>query len=310
MRKTSAVLASLSLAAIALTGCSASATFAGAACDRTSHANGIENAVTVTGELGEAPDVTIYSPVENAESAYTDVIVGDGAPVVDDQQVMQLQMSIYSGSTGEQVFATTYESGTGSLSNIANWAAESPGMADVFECITGGSRVVASLTPEDFGAASASSVGLGADDRAIVVIDVLQTYLSKAEGALQFNDARGLPTVVRAPDGTPGVIIPDADAPTELVRQTLIKGDGAEVDETQALILNVTAVGWDDKKVQNTSWGTTPILDLQSTAPTVAEALVGETVGSQVLVVTPAADGASATAYVVDILGAVTTPEQ
>lgn len=41
-----------------------------------------------------------------------------------------------------------------------------------------------------------------------------------------------------------------------------------------------------------------------------AEQLVGATVGSQLLVVFPAAESAPATAIVVDILGAVTAPTQ
>jgi hypothetical protein len=306
VRKTSAVLATLSLAAIALTGCSASApTFAGASasCDRTSHADGIENAVTVTGDLGAEPDVTVYAPLKNETSAYADLITGDGAAVVTPQQVLGVTISIYDGTTGE--FITN----AGGLSTIEGWASQSPGLGEVLQCVTDGSRVVASLTAEDLGEASLSSLRLSADDRAVFVIDVTDVYLSKAEGTLQFNDARGVPTVVRAPDGTPGVIIPDADAPTSQVVQTLIKGDGEPLEATQTPIVNLTVVGW-DKSVISTTWGTTPSVDLATTAPAVAEALIGQPVGSQLLVVTPGADGADAVTYVVDILGAVTPSGQ
>ncbi|MFJ2369756.1 hypothetical protein [Microbacterium sp. NPDC087665] len=310
MRKTSAVLATLSLAVLALTGCTAAPTFDGAACDRSNDATGLRDAVTVEGGLGAKPDVSVVSPLHLKETAVTDLIAGDGRAVESGQQAIMLELSIYSGDTGKRVYETTYNPDQGQVSNIDYWATQSPGLADVLQCATAGSRVLAALTPEEFGEEALVGLGLEDDDNMVFVIDVLDVYLSKAEGALQFNDASGLPTVVRAPDGTPGVIIPDSDAPTEQVAQTLIKGDGDEVTTGQLPLVNVMAVGWDDKTVVTSTWGQGPTGDLASTAPTVAEALVGQTVGSQLLVVTPATDGAGAVAYVVDIVGAVTVPTQ
>lgn len=300
-------MATLSLAVLALTGCSSAPTFNGASCDRTTHSSGIEDAVTVKGDLGTEPKVTVYTPVKGTKTTYADTITGKGLPLVNGQQVMTAELSIFSGNTGDLVYATSYDKSTGNLSNIDTWSGQVPGLAKVLECVTGGSRVIASLTPKDFGAEQLSNFGLKADDHPVFVIDVVDTFRSRAEGALQFNDARGVPTVVRAPDGRPGVIIPDAAAPTSQVVQTLIEGDGDPLEKTQTPVVNVTAVNWDDKSVLNTTWGANPMLDLASSAPAVAEALVGKPVGSQILVVTPAANGAGAVAYVVDILGAVTT---
>jgi hypothetical protein len=176
VRKTSAVLASLSLAALALTGCSVTASSADASCDRDGHANGIDSAVTVTGDVGSEPEVEIFAPVRLTETSYADVV------------------------TGESTRAST----------IGSWATQSPGLADAMECATGGTRIVAGLTPEDFGEANLSGFGMGQDDIAVFVIDVVDAFLPKAEGTLQFNDAKGMPTVVRADDGTPGIIIPFA----------------------------------------------------------------------------------------------------
>lgn len=310
MRKTSAVLASLSLAVLALTGCTASSTSDGAACDRPADAKSLADAVTVEGDLGSEPEVEVFSPLHLKETSVTDVIQGDGRAVETGQQAIMLELSIFSGETGEQVYGTSYNPDQGQVSNIDYWATQSPGLSDVLECATQGSRLLAALTPEDFGKEALAGLGLEDDDNMVFVIDVLDVYLSKAEGALQFNDAQGLPTVVRAPDGTPGVIIPDSDAPTEQVAQTLIEGDGDEVTDGQVPLVNVMAVGWDDKTVVTSTWGQGPTADLASSAPSVADALVGKPVGSQLLVVTPAADGAGAVAYVVDILGAVTIPTQ
>ena len=310
MRKSSAVLATLSLAVLALTGCTAAPTYDGASCDRTDSGHGIDQSVTVTGEVGAQPDVTIFSPLHVKETSFTDVVKGDGRAIENEQQPLTLELSIYSGKTGKQLYATQYDPANGQLANVSIWAQTSPGLGTVLQCATGGSRVVAALTPEDFGAKNLESFNLGKDDDVIFVIDVLDVMLAHAEGTPQFNDAQGMPTVVRAPDGTPGVIIPDNDAPTSQVTQTLIDGEGEKLGKDQVPILNVLAVSWDDRSVISNTWGQVPNTDLKSSNPAVAESLVGARVGSQVLVVTPAAKDGSATVYVVDVLGAVTPPSQ
>ncbi|MFJ4225065.1 hypothetical protein [Microbacterium sp. NPDC089695] len=306
MRKTSAVLATLSLAALALSGCAAAPSFAGDSCDRAGSGDAVSNAVTVTGDFGAKPDVEVFAPAKFPETSFEDVVVGTGLPLIDETQVMTTELSIYSATTGELVFQSPYSDDSESLSNIATLAPQFPGLASVLECATGGSRVIAGVPADGVAEDTRSGLGLEEGDAAIVVVDLLKVYPSKAEGALQFNDARNMPTVVRAPDGTPGVIIPDTDAPKKIVTQTLIKGDGAEVEADQTPLVNLTVVGWDDHEVKTTTWGANPNLDLASTSPDVAKELVGKTVGSQVLVVTPASDSGPALAYVIDILGAVT----
>lgn len=307
MRKTSAVLATLSLAVLALTGCTAAPTFDGAACDRSGGSSGLADAVTVDGDLGAKPDVSIFSPLHLEKSAFTDVIVGDGRAVESARQPMLLELSLYSGDSGEFVTETTYDPSATQVSTIANWSAQFPGLSDALECATGGSRIVSALTPDDAPGAQ-EAFGLDADDNMVFVIDVLDVFLPKAEGALQFNDARGMPTVVRAPDGTPGVIIPDTAAPTSQAVQTLIAGDGEKLVEGQTPVVNFTALNWDDKKIVRTTWGDAVSLDLPQIAPPIAEALIGQTVGSQVLVVAPKTEQTEAMVFVVDILGAGPVP--
>ncbi len=312
MRKTSAALATLSLAVLALTGCAAAPTFSGASCDRTASASGIGEAVTVEGELGEEPEVEVFSPVHVKKTSFTDLTTGDGRAVVTGQQAMNLELSIYSGETGKQVFATGYDpKAAAPAMSIDDWAERSPGLGDVLKCVTAESRVLAALTPEDFGQANLEGLGLADDDTAIFVIDVVDVFLPKAEGALQFNDARGLPTVVRAADGTPGIIIPDTAAPEKQTVQTLIKGDGEPLTAEQTPLVNFTAIGWDDKQILQTTWGDKPSAQLRDIAAPVADALIGQPVGSQVMVVLPAAgEGSPAIAVVVDVLGVTAAPTQ
>lgn len=303
MRKTSAVLASLSLAVLALTGCTASASSDGAACDRGGD-DKILNIADVSGDLGSLPDVSVFGPVKTDKTSFADVTVGDGLALGSDFQPVVLDIAFYGGDSGKKLYQSEFNGDGSRVHSIDYWAQRSAGLSGVLECATEGSRVLAVLTPEDFGEQNVEAFGLAKDETIVAVVDVLDVMPSKATGALQFNDASGLPTVVRAPDGTPGIIVPDVPAPTKTVTQTLIKGDGPKVKEGDAVVSNIMSVGWDDKKVTTNTRGTEASI---SAAP---EQLIGATVGSQVLVVFPEADGSPSTVVVVDILGAVTAPTQ
>ncbi|WP_210425894.1 hypothetical protein, partial [Salmonella enterica] len=139
---------------------------------------------------GSEPEVEIFAPVRLTETSYADAVTGDGRALVDDAQPLIAQISIYNGATGEQIFQTTYDEEDTRPSTIGSWATQSPGLADVLECATGGTRIVAGLTPEDFGEANLGGFGMGEDDIAVFVIDIVDAFLPKAEGTLQFNDAQ------------------------------------------------------------------------------------------------------------------------
>ncbi|MFC4139372.1 MULTISPECIES: hypothetical protein [unclassified Microbacterium] len=293
MRKTSAALAALALSAVALTGCSAAPTFAGATCDRTGSANGIDEDVSVTGELGSQPKVSLVGPLQTKEVSFFDAEVGDGDPLVDPNQVFVGAFAMYSGKTGEMIQNVGFD-GQGQLFTISTIEQGLPDLKlnKALECATGGSRVVV--------AAPASKSG----DSVIAVFDIESAMLSRAEGTDVFNSARGIPSVVRAPDGRPGIIIPDGKAPTKTVSETLIAGEGDKVGDDQPFFA-YTAVGWNDRKVAESTWGALPEADLSKLPKQVADAVKAANVGSQILVVVPGEGDAQAVAYVVDILGSV-----
>jgi peptidylprolyl isomerase len=304
VRKTSAVLATLSLAVLALTGCSVPSSSSAATCDRDGVSDSILNVADVSGEVGESPDVEVFGPVDVKESAFADAIVGEGRAVSTPFQPLVLDIAFYAGDSGEKIYASEFNGDLSRVHSSDYWVQRSPGLTDVLDCATAGSRIVAVLTPEDFGPQNVEGFGLAKDEDVVAVIDILDVHLARATGALQFNDAKGMPTVVRAADGTPGVIIPDSAAPKKSVTQTLIKGDGAEVKAGDTVFTNVMAVNWDDGTVATNTWGA------EASSGAAAQELIGATVGSQLLVVLPGAEGASATAIVVDILGIAPAPAQ
>lgn len=307
MRKTSAALATLSLAVVALTGCTAAPASDGAACDRTGSTNGIADIAHITGDVGTAPEVELFTPVGVTESGFDDVLVGDGRALTSPTQKAIVEFGLFDGTTGEAVGTTAFDEESAQLVTIDYWTQRVPTFGAALECATEGSRIVVSLSPEEF--------GLGEDTPGVAVIDVVKVFPSRAEGTLQYNDAAGMPTVVRASDGRPGVIIPDSAAPIDLTVQTLIKGEGEKVEADDTVLVNYTGLTWDDKTVFDSSWDAGAVnFDLANLIEGFAQGLVGSTVGSQVLLVIPPELGYgeqgsgtipadSTLVFVVDILG-------
>lgn len=313
MRKISAVLAVLGLTAVGLVGCSASGS---ADCTRpVSGDPAVLSHATVTGDPDSAPTIDLYTPFRATETAFEDIETGTGTPITSDAQLIAIDLTLIDGSTGKSIAATNYDGDLSQVNSVGRWTQIIPGFADALQCASAGSRIAIALAPGDVESETAASLSMDEDTSAFAVVDVRKVYLGKADGANQYNASLGLPTVVRAPDGRPGVIIPDADAPTDLVVQTIKKGDGAEVTGEQPVRVHYTGLTWADRTVFQTTWDGDPAsLTLDAVVPGLADALEGATVGSQLLVVIPpdqgygdAAQGAipadSTLVFVVDILG-------
>jgi len=285
VRKTAAALITLGLAALALAGCSAGPSFGGKACPTQPTSSGLKGAVTVEGDFGSEPKVKVDTPTKVPKLTVDDLIVGTGTPITAASQPFTANVVVYDGATGQRI---------GASSDVGTLTAQSKEFAAAVQCATAGSRLLVGFPAGTF--AEAATVG---------IIDVQKVFLPHAEGSLQYNDALGLPTVVRAPDGRPGIIIPDAKKPATQVVQTLIRGAGPKVKKTDGVRVQYTSVDWDTRKVVNSTW------DSQSAVISAAAGIEGQTVGSQVLLIVPPAgastgtsgDGNGTQAIVVDILG-------
>lgn len=297
MLRIPAVIAVLGLSALTLAACaSAPGT---ASCDRVDSDSSIFDVVHASGGFG-TPETTLNAPVNVDKTTFTDETVGDGRRVTSDAQDVFFSVSIVDGASGKAVAA-----GSGQIQSLTAWRENYAGLADAMMCATEGSRIVAAIPASGLSEQAAQSWGIGADQSIVMTLDLTKVYLAAADGASQYNDRRGMPSVVLAPDGRPGVIIPDATAPAELTAETLKKGTGAEITAKDTVRVQYTAVDWTTRKVTSSTWedGASQAVTTDSQLPFAGQ-LLGATVGSQLLVVAPAASaGAAATAYVVDILG-------
>lgn len=312
----------LSLAGTALVACSAGGdeglTAADASCTRASTETSAADLVSAEGPLGQKPTIEAYTPVSAPSTQWRDIERGDGAVVVTDAQPVVLDVTLFSGATGQELQATSYEQGVRAPAPLANWGQGLPGIATSLECASAGSRVVTVLAEGDgYTTEVGASLGLSGNDTLLAVIDVHEVYPSRATGTTRFVAESGMPDVVLAPDGRPGVIIPDRAAPDELTVQVLKEGDGAALAADSAALLAYTGVTWEGRAEFDSTWSSPngpAVLALARTVPGFAQALEGKTVGSQVLIVIPPELGYgsqgsqsvppdSTLVFVVDILG-------
>ena len=265
-------------------------------------------AVTVAGDPGAKPTLTIAAPFTTSAEVTRVASEGTGDEILEGNLV-GLQLVAYTGSDGAEV--------------QSSWD------VPAFEVALDGTELPPALTE----ALAGQKVGVrvlyaqpqapveGATEAAaesvIYAVDVTSTrpVPTRAEGEAVTPPA-GLPTVTLDESGAPTVTIPDGyPAPTELVVQPLITGTGPVVEAGQTVEFHYAGYKLSDGTKFEASWDSaTPFTSAIGTGAVIAgwdQGLVGQTVGSQVLLVIPKAlayEGSAndlATAdlvFVVDIL--------
>nr|WP_241731863.1 FKBP-type peptidyl-prolyl cis-trans isomerase [Microbacterium ginsengiterrae] len=231
--------------------------------------------VDVDGEFGTASTAT-FELGEQVDAAQRTVLTeGDGAAIADGDYV-SYALSAFDGETGDRLGDAGYEAGE--LLPV-QLTAEAP-MGQLIGCATVGSRLSV-VFPTSADAAAQ-----------YYIVDVLDVVPTAAWGEEQ-EPVDGMPSVTLADDGEPTVEIPEGDAPEELEISVLKEGDGIAVEDGDTTLLQYYGVDWETGESFDSSWANgAPIsIDGNTYVPGFVEALAGQKVGSQVLVVIPPALG-------------------
>ncbi len=258
----------------------------------------------------KAPGVEFAKPLEVAEPTVKVITEGSGDTVKANQiaNISILALNGTDGATLEDTFPNDPEP----LELNEELKTGSPVIYNAFV----GAKVGSSLALAVPGQAAAA--GAEAQPTQLLVIKVLSTTdvtpaLEKPEGETVTPPA-GLPTVTEK-DGIPEISVDGVAAPTELVSQDLIKGNGATVKETDTLTVNYVGVNLVGGTKFDSSFdrGEPATFALNQVIKGWTQGLTGKTVGSRVLLVIPkdlaygeAGQGEAKgdLVFVVDILGA------
>jgi FKBP-type peptidyl-prolyl cis-trans isomerase len=298
-RRRAAALATTSLLAVAvLAGCGSSSS-SGASSSSTSSAASSSadtyTSVTATGTFGKAPTVTIPD-VKGTGALYTKTLIqGTGAKLTSTQSLLgDFELYVWSGKT-HKLLGSTYSEGVPTLFT----GTLLPGLQTALMGQKVGSRVLAVIPPKDaFGTTGNSQIGVGPNDTVVFVIDMLKSFDNTAgvSGTQTSNGGGTLPTVTAGAAGKgPTITIPSTAAPKTLQVKTLIKGTGPVVKKGQYLVVQYTGVNYRTKKVFDSSWSRSEpwatVIGEGQVIPGWDTGLVGQTVGSRVLLVVPPVDG-------------------
>lgn len=284
----------------------------------------VSSSIKVTGDIGKKPEVTFTSPTKVATTERSVVIESDGE-VAQVGDVVKVQYSLYNGGTGKELEASDYtEAGLTSFP-VDIEQLQISGIVDTLRCSAVGSRVVGVIPSAEGFAENGSQLGLAATDDLIFVVDIdsiepapepAEPALPKADGADQ-PPVEGMPTVVLDADGRPTVTIPATDPPAELQLAVLKLGTGAVIEPGSDVIVHYQGTNWNTGEIFDESWarGEPSTFNVDQVIAGFTAALVGQTIGSQVLVVIPPDQGYGAEGrapsiggtdtliFVVDILG-------
>lgn len=245
----------------------------------------------VSGAKGAEPTVTFAKPLKATGTQRSVVTEGTGAEVKNGATV-DVALVAYNGTSGAKLTSNGY-AGTTSIPLTVGDASMIPGLTQAVECAPVGSRLVTTTTAKDaWGSADPSSLKLKGTDTVVFVVDVLDVVPTKADGTPQPAQP-GFPTVKLAADGQPTLTIPKSlAAPTQTKIEVLKKGSGTKVASGDEVTVQYQGVNWRTGKVFDQSWGR-GLSTFQTTQVVkgFSKALVGQPVGSQVVVVIPPADG-------------------
>jgi peptidylprolyl isomerase len=296
---------------LTLTGCASSVTLA---CDPAGSGSQVDS-IEVSTERLTKPTVTFASPI-TAESIQSRVVFEGDGDVFTGKNLIEFEFAGYNGGTGELLQETEFD---GLNPSPGFFGPESvPNFCSALVGAKEGSRVVAIFPPKDaHDGLGVESLGIGPNDSFVFVFDLSRVYLEQAEGSAVAPEA-GMPAVVTTPDGVPGITIPNTDAPSELRISQLIKGSGETVNSGDNVTMHYSGFLWDNGTKFDSSWDKGTPAQFEVSPGMLIDgflsAVVGQPVGSRVVVVIPPALGygeqASATipanstlVFVIDILG-------
>lgn len=311
MRTAPALLSALAVAAVVVTslvGCSSSSTSSSAGCTPYYTSGSASSIVKVSGSKTAAATATFPTPLVVSTPQVTQNNAGTGTKVQPGDQV-DFDYTVFDAKTGASLGSSGYGTSGSTTPRVGVDASlkNKPTLAVTrsLQCATTGERYTLVTTAKAaFGAGALSQNGINDSDVLVIVVTVVDRFPGKADGG-NVLPQDGLPSVVTAVSGQPGIVLQEQTVPKDLRIETVKSGSGATVKKNQTVHIKYTGWTWPttagDKPTtwDQQTWDADQAIDLKvsSTAdggalpPGMYQALLGAKVGSQVLAVIPPKDG-------------------
>jgi FKBP-type peptidyl-prolyl cis-trans isomerase len=292
MRRFIALIAIPLLACVVLAGCGSSKASSSASSSSSSAAN---SSVTAIGSFGQAPKVNIPKAKAGNALMVRTLVQGTG-PVMTKSDTLAANFVLYFWNGASSTLRGT----TFGVSPALIPGQSMPGLQTALVGKKVGSRVLAVIPPaQGYGTAGNSQLGATGTTTLVFVIDLLKAYpnTASAAGTRESSGGGTLPTVSVKAGSAPTLTFPSSSPPGGLMTKTLVKGNGPKIVKGQFLVVQYTGYIWRTKKVFGSSWaagspygfvvGASP----EQVIPGLDMGLVGQTVGSQVMISIPPKDG-------------------
>jgi FKBP-type peptidyl-prolyl cis-trans isomerase len=260
------------------------------------YANRPAPSVKVKGAFGKAPVVSVPKSKPAAKQQVKELIHGKGPKVGSSDFVVAHLVGYQWSAKGGKELLNTFKKGapaTGTASQLTGLPALDKALAGR----TQGTRLELTLPYAAVGDQVAQALQLAKTDDFVLSVDVVNSFNKSAsvQGTQQKLDAK-LPQVTPGAAGqAPTVKIPSGKAPGSLQVKTLIQGTGKAVAKGQTLVAQYDGVLWRTGKEFDSSYkhgapAGFPI-GVGQVIPAWDKALVGQKIGSRVLLVVPPKEG-------------------
>lgn len=256
------------------------------------------DSVSVDGAFGSVPTIEFDSPLTADATERTVLEEGEGETAANGDTVL-IEYTVLNAETGAELATTGFNGENTERFPIDTDTQQLIGFSKLLNCSTPGTRLVGVIPPVDgFGEQGIPELSLTGSESLVFVIDVVEIVaaaappLERAEGESQ-PAPEGFPTIELAEDGAPTITLPGGEPPAEFDLAVLILGTGAVVEDGQTVTVQYTGVNWNTGEIFDSSWqrGAPAEFPTGGVIPGFRDALVGQTVGSQVIAIIPPALG-------------------
>lgn len=227
--------------------------------------------VVVSGEAGQPPTVTYPTPLRVSEAVHESVWEGTGPDLVDGRPVL-LDFWLEDASDASLVKESFTSSPTPRMLTEEDLG------KDLYATLSGqkvGARLLQISPASDANASSYPTV---------TVLDVLPV---RADGE-PVAPREGMPAVTLDDAGAPSLAPTGTEPPSDLVVQPLVRGTGPQVADGDVITVQYSAFVWATGEPFESTWANgSPATFALDEVPAWSEALVEQSVGSQVMVVVP-----------------------